>query len=85
MNVITTALSKTDGWKTVIAYILVQVPWFTDHPLIADAITKVIADPKNAEAWATLILQLFLLIGVADILRKNITQGTARAGAETTS
>jgi hypothetical protein len=83
MNVIGALLGKLDGWKTIVAYILVQVPWFTDHPLVADAITKVLVNPKDTEAWITLILQLCLLAGVADILRKNITQGTARKGAST--
>lgn len=77
-NIFTAVLKKFDGWKTIIAYILVQIPWVSENPILADAITKLLANPKDTEAWTNLVVQLLLLVGVADILRKNITQGTAR-------
>ena len=83
MKVLNSLVGKLSGWKTILAYILVQVPWFNDNPLIADAINKVLVNPEDVNAWASLVLQLFLLVGVADILRKNVTQGTARQGAKT--
>ena len=83
MKVLNSLVGKLDGWKTIVAYLLVQVPWFSDNPIVAEAITKVTANPNDAAAWANLSLQLFLLVGVADILRKNVLQGTARAGAKT--
>jgi hypothetical protein len=81
MNIVGWLIGKLNGWKTIIAYLLVQIPWLTDHPLIMDAITKILADYKSAEAWGNLLIQLFLLIGVTDILRKNIVQGVERKGA----
>lgn len=74
-----------DGWKAVGGYVLAQLPWFMEHPLIVEAITRVIAhpDPKTAEgaeAWGNLIVQLVLLTGIINITVKNLRYGTLRLG-----
>jgi hypothetical protein len=76
---------KLNGWKTIIGYVLVQIPWFTDHSMVLDAITKLLehpdpSTPEGAHAWADLIVQLILLIGVLHAAKKNVKYGTLRAG-----
>lgn len=81
MNIVKKLFGAVDGWKTVIAWVLAQIPWFTANPLVLEAVNKVLADPKNVQAWTELAIQILMVIGVADIIRKNILQGTVRAGA----
>lgn len=81
MDVLKKLLGAFDGWKTVIAWVLVQIPFFSANPLLLEAAQKVLADPKNISAWAELAIQALMLIGVADITRKNLVYGVARAGA----
>lgn len=74
---------KLNGWKTVLAYVVAQLPWFAAHPMIVDAIMKVVANPdpttpEGAKAWADLIVQLLLLTGVFHIAVKNVRYGTLR-------
>lgn len=74
---------KMNGWKTVIGYILIQLPWFMAHPMIVDAINKIITnfDPatvEGAKAWADLIVQLILLTGIIHTTVKNVKYGTRR-------
>lgn len=74
-----------DGWKAVIGYVLAQLPWFLSHPLIVDAIQRVMNNPdpktpEGAEAWGNLFVQLLLLVGVINIGVKNVKYGTLRAG-----
>lgn len=83
MSVLLKLWAMADGWKTVLGYVLAQLPWFVAHPLIIDALMKVIQhpDPKTAEgaeAWGNLIVQLILLTGVLHIAVKNVKYGTER-------
>jgi hypothetical protein len=63
----------TNGWKTVIGVILAQIPWFSDKPLLVGAIEKVVANPKDAQAWGELIVQLLIIVGVVHRVAKNVT------------
>ena len=73
-------LKKVDGWKTVLAYILIQIPWFSANPMVLDAAQKVLANTSDVQAWVNLIVQVLLAVGVLDIIRKNVVYGTARTG-----
>lgn len=74
---------KLNGWKTVLAYVVAQLPWFAANPMIVDAIMKVIANPdpstaEGAQAWGNLIVQLLMLTGIMHITVKNVRYGTLR-------
>lgn len=78
---------KMNGWKTILGYVIAQLPWFAAHPMIVDAVGKLLLDSnpatvKGAEAWGNLIVQLILLTGVIHSTMKNITQGTAQIPVE---
>ena len=62
-------ISKVNGWKTIVAFILLQVPWFTEHPLIVDAIKKVVEEP-SAQNIGELVIHLLLLVGVSHKILK---------------
>lgn len=84
MNWLVSLWLKLNGWKTVLAYVVAQLPWFAAHPLIVDAIMKVIANPdpataEGAQAWGNLIVQLLMLTGILHIALKNVRYGTLRA------
>lgn len=62
-------IELTNGWKSIIAYILLQIPFLTEHPLLVTAIEKVIQDP-SPQNIGELIIQLLLLIGIGHKLFK---------------
>lgn len=81
MSIAAKLFKPVDGWKTVIAYVLAQIPWFTSNPLIMEAVNKVMENPADKGAWVNLFVQILLLVGIADIVRKNLTLGTTRVGS----
>ena len=83
-KVLTWVWLKLDGWKTVLSYVLVQLPWFVAHPPVVEAITKVLehpdpSTPEGAKAWANLIVQILMLTGVTHITYKNVKKGKYRS------
>lgn len=64
-------LDKTDGWKAVIGYILLQIPFIAANPMLLGAIHKIIADPQNAAAWGELVAQVLLAVGILHKIFKN--------------
>lgn len=59
-----------NGWKTILGYILLQIPWLTNHPLLLDAIRNWISEPANPQYIGELLLQVLLAIGVFHKLLK---------------
>jgi len=68
---------STDGWKTVIGYILAQLPLFIDKPWILDAILKAISNP-TAENIGAAIAHILLAFGLLHKIKKqfNIEDNT---------
>ena len=64
-------LGILSGWKMIIAYLLLNIPWLVENPVIAEAIQKVAADPSRANI-TSLAINLLLLVGAIDRTRKNI-------------
>lgn len=62
--------NKFDGYKTIIGYILLQIPWLTDHPLLKDAIDRFLQDPQNPARIGELVLQILLALGVLHKIAK---------------
>jgi hypothetical protein len=63
-------IRKTSGWKTIISYILLQIPWFADHPMLIEAIEKLASNPENPQYIGEVILQVLLAIGIIHKLVK---------------
>ena len=72
MGAIKWIIDKLDGWKTIIAYMLAQIPYLADKPWLIEAIQKVIAAPDDPNAWGELIVQVLFAIGVLHRIAKNI-------------
>lgn len=56
--------SGFDGWKSIIAYLLLQVPLFADNPWVIEAINKAINNP-SAETIGYAVLQILLVLALA--------------------
>lgn len=63
-------LDKINGWKTIVGYILLQIPWFAENPMLIEAIEKWIADMSNPQAIGELVLNILLAIGVIHKIAK---------------
>lgn len=64
-------INFVDGWKSVLGYILLQIPQLNTYPMLLGALQKVIEDP-NEQNIAAAIAQAVLTIGVIDRIRKNL-------------
>lgn len=64
-------LKLLDGWKAVIGYALMTVPWLTPYPMLKSAVDALLATP-NKENLTNAIVQLILAIGIVDRVRKNL-------------
>jgi hypothetical protein len=53
-----------NGWKSIVAWLMLQVPFLVENPLLATAITQWIADPKDPAKIGNLVLQVLLAIGL---------------------
>jgi hypothetical protein len=63
------------GWKTVLAALLLNVPFLTEHPLLWEAAKRVSEDPsfRNIVAFITNVL---LVVGATHITAKNLVNPT---------
>jgi hypothetical protein len=57
-------VKRLDGWKSIISYILLQIPWIVEHPMLLNAAEEWIADPQNPTKIGNLLLQIFLALGL---------------------
>lgn len=64
-------LKSVDGWKTTIAYILLNIPYVGAYPMLKGALQDVIANPGSEAAWANLVAQVLLAGGVFHRVVKN--------------
>jgi hypothetical protein len=62
----------TNNWKTIIGYLLIQIPWFSENPLLATAVRDFLSDPTSPELIAQLIVNLLLAWGVIHRVFKNV-------------
>lgn len=60
-----------DGWKSVLGYLLMSMPWLTPYPMLKAAIDAVLAVPSK-DNIINAVVQLILALGIADRVRKNI-------------
>ena len=72
IGVIGKIVGMTNGWKTVIGYVLLQIPWFAANPLLVEAIEKVISNPQDAMVWGNLVAQILLTLGELHRVFKNV-------------
>lgn len=66
---------KTNGWKSVASYFLLQIPGVSANPMAMDAMEKMLANPN----WQTIVYfagNLLLLLGVTHRIVKNVKGGT---------
>lgn len=63
-------LSRLDGWKSILGYILAQI--FGDMPMLLAAINAFIANPKDTQAALNLVAQLALAFGLSHRAIKNV-------------
>lgn len=59
------------GWKTVIAYILMQIPDLGNFPGLMTAIQNALAG-GNRQVYIELAIQILLAVGVSHRVVKNI-------------
>jgi len=64
-------LGLLNGWKTIIAYLLLQVPNLTDFPGLVSAIQAALAG-GNRQVYIDLAVQILLAVGVSHKAVKNI-------------
>ena len=60
-----------NNWKTVLAYILANVPGLSSYPMLKDALEKVMAEP-SPENILNLCVQLLFVTGVLHRVMKNL-------------
>lgn len=65
--------SKLDGWKTAIAYLLLNIPVLSDQPMLMSAIQAARENPSK-ENLTLVLIQAIMALGVADRIRKNVAQ-----------
>lgn len=69
MNLIAWVLKVTEGWKTVIGYVTLQL--FGSYPLLLGAINRLLEDYRNPANWVEVAGHLLLALGVAWRAGKN--------------
>jgi hypothetical protein len=60
-----------NNWKTVLAYILANVPGISSYPMLKDALEKVMAEP-SPENILNLCVKLLFVTGVLHRVMKNL-------------
>lgn len=68
---LSTIWDKLQGWKTIIGFILLNIPYVVDNPILADALNRVLEEGSVA-AITNLIVVLIVLTGVLDRLKRNL-------------
>jgi len=61
------------NWKTVIAYLLMNIPGLTAYPMLKDALDKVLMDPSRQNI-INLVIQVLLVTGIAHRVMKNLNK-----------
>lgn len=59
------------GWKMVLGYLIANVPFLVDHPLLVEAIQRV----SNNPTWSNIVMMIanvMLVVGLGDRIRKNL-------------
>ena len=65
-------MRATSGWKRIIGYIALHVPFLGGNPILIDAIVKVIENPSDMAALQNLVINVILAVGMVDGVRKNL-------------
>jgi uncharacterized membrane protein len=68
---LSTIWDKLQGWKTIIGFILLNIPYVVDNPILADALNRVLEE-GSAAAITNLVVVLIVLTGVLDRLKRNL-------------
>lgn len=69
--------SLLNGWKTILGYLLLQIPEITSYPGIGDAIKEVISNPTRQNI-INFVVQLLLAIGVIHKVEKEVKKFTSK-------
>lgn len=64
-------LGLLSGWKTVIAYVLMQIPELGNFPGLVTAIQNAIAG-GNRQVYLELAIQILMAVGVSHRVIKNL-------------
>lgn len=75
MDVLFKLINMLDGWKRLLSYAALNVPFLNSHPMLLGAIQDVLADPHNEQKWAYAISQALLAWGMLAGLIKNLGLG----------
>lgn len=66
--------SGLDGWKSIISYLLLQIPELSAHPWAIEAIEKAVAEP-TAQNIGNAVLQILLIIALTHKGIKEVRSG----------
>jgi hypothetical protein len=72
MNLIAKLITKLSGWKTIIGYVLLNLPFVTGNPMLKGAMQEVLNNPSSEVAWANLMAQAVLAVGIIHRVLKNL-------------
>lgn len=65
-------IKKLDGWKRIIGYVLLNIPFLTPYPLLGQAIAGIINNPADPTNIGNLVINTLMLAGVFDGAKKNL-------------
>jgi hypothetical protein len=65
-------LARLNGWKSIISYLLLQVPGLSDYPGVVTAIQEALANPTKQNV-INLVLQLALVGALSHKALKNVS------------
>jgi len=71
MNIVMKLISMVSGWKAVIGYLLTSIPFINDNAMLLGAAKEVASDPTSEKAWANLLAQIILALGIIHRVIKN--------------
>lgn len=60
------------GWKMVLGYLIANIPFLVNHPVLVQAIELVRNNPSFANI-VNLVAQVLLVVGLVDRIRKNVS------------
>lgn len=61
-----------NGWKSILAYVGLQLPWVSEHPMLIDAVNDFLLAPQDPKRIFDLGLQILLAAGLLHKGAKNI-------------
>jgi len=71
MSIVMKLIGMINGWKSVIGYILLNVPFISTNPMLLGAAKEVANDVMSEVAWANLLAQFVLAAGLIHKVIKN--------------